>query len=131
MIRIKAHERVGDTVKEIEVSFEGEGFTTDHLAVLLDRLGYPSPMVDEYQQISVKIETGDNFVADNESWIPHTGGKCPVKRGTLVDVKYRDGEVILQLPANTLVSEYNRDASSCFWEDESCDCDIIAYRVCK
>lgn len=128
MIRIKAHERVGDTVKEVEVSFDEESFTPYRLADILDRLGYPSPTVNECQQPAVKIEI---VKSDDGGWIPHLGGDCPVERGTRVDVKYRDGVVIPSLSALELSSSSVRDASICFWEDEGGPNDIIAYRVCK
>ena len=63
-------------------------------------------------------------------WIKWAGGECPVSKGTLVDVKYRDGERLLLLPANELADGW-RDASSCFWRYDNAPNDIVAYRISK
>lgn len=64
----------------------------------------------------------------HNDWIEWTGGDCPVAKGTLVDVKYRDGHVERRLPANELHPS-TRDASVAFWKNDGVDSDIVAYRL--
>ncbi|ATS93284.1 hypothetical protein FDJ09_gp60 [Escherichia phage VB_EcoS-Golestan] len=60
-------------------------------------------------------------------WIEWSGGACPVPRGTLVDVIYRDGETLCGLPADEL-NDTERDASVCFWRHNGMSNDIVRYR---
>lgn len=62
-------------------------------------------------------------------WTPWNGGECPVEKGTLIDVRYRDGKERNNLRA--LALEIGRDASVCYWENDGMAEDIIAYRVTK
>ena len=60
---------------------------------------------------------------ENNKWVRHRGGKCPVEAGVLVDVKLRDGEVI------------ERGFTSWFtWAYSDCDSkgrQIMKYRLHK
>ena len=56
----------------------------------------------------------------DDGWIPWAGGECPVDPGTCLDVEYRDGEKV-----------YNVPAGDCDWANMESDYDIIAYRVVK
>ncbi|QHJ85823.1 MAG: hypothetical protein [Caudoviricetes sp.] len=56
------------------------------------------------------------------------GGDCPVEKGILVDVVYRDNAVIRRLPAKE-GSAIQRDASITFWDHAGWENDIIAYRL--
>lgn len=60
-------------------------------------------------------------------WIEWSGGACPVPRGTLVDVIYRDGETLYGLHADEL-NDTKRDASVCFWRHDGASNDIVRYR---
>lgn len=73
-------------------------------------------------------------------WIEWDGSKyveldwglfSPVPRGTLVDVKLRDGEIFKRLPAGEIAMGCPVDAAGVFWENEGESSDIIAYRVVK
>jgi hypothetical protein len=68
-------------------------------------------------------------LAAEDGWIPWTGGECPVLDGTLVDVRYRDGQVEQRLRANENINGYVRDAGLSFWLNDSQSNDIIAYRL--
>lgn len=71
-----------------------------------------------------------NPAVDSEGWIQWNGGEMPVEKGTLIDVKYRDGQInehvkagfvdisgtIAHRCAGTFI-HYNRDS------------DIVAYRI--
>lgn len=69
-------------------------------------------------------------------WINWSGGECPgadevpmpVAPGTLVDVRYHDGEERFGLKAGVFESG-TRDASPEFWRYLERQNDIIAYRV--
>lgn len=65
-----------------------------------------------------------------DDWIEWKGGECPVPDGTLVDVRYRDGQEQFGLPANELY-DTPRYAASAFWNHDGLKNDIIAYRVVK
>jgi hypothetical protein len=67
-------------------------------------------------------------VTYQDGWIPWHGGECPVRYGTLVDVRYRDGRTKLSLPALE-DAEDSRDAEARFWEHDEFPSDIIAYRL--
>lgn len=56
---------------------------------------------------------------------------CPVARGTLVEVKYRDGGVAGPFPALENVKEAHRDAGDAFWKEDGLNNDIVAYRLIK
>lgn len=63
------------------------------------------------------------LAAKNDGWIEWGGGECPVEKGTLVDVKHRDGEVYQNKPAIG-------DNNVC-WSHTGFHGDIIAYRLHK
>lgn len=73
------------------------------------------------------IITRDQYEAalavKNEGWIEWGGGECPVEKGTLIDVKHRDGEVYQNKPA---IGDYN-----VCWSHTGFHGDIIAYRLHK
>lgn len=66
---------------------------------------------------------------DADGWIEWSGGACPVPEGTLIDVRYRDGEELLGIPA--LISAQWREASPDFWRNDECNVDIVAYRLAR
>lgn len=65
----------------------------------------------------------------NNTWTKWDGGECPVEEGVLVDVRYRDGQEKLGIPALQPVDGYN--ASHWFWMRDGMCNDIVAYRVAK
>ena len=60
-------------------------------------------------------------------WIEWSGGDCPVPRGELVDVVYRDGKTLYRLPA-AKINYTARDASGSFWRHDGEPNDIVRYR---
>jgi hypothetical protein len=62
-------------------------------------------------------------------WIEWHGGECPVPDGTLVHVRYRDGEESVILRANIHDDENERDAGYAFWRNDGYSNDIVAYRI--
>lgn len=84
--------------------------------------------------IPADLQFGDTIIAQREpiaddGWIEWNGGDCPVQKGTLVDVKYRDGEEVLNLKALEIDNGYVSDASWAFWRHSMSLSDIIAYRL--
>lgn len=61
-----------------------------------------------------------------DGWIKWRGGECPVPKGTLVDVKYRDGGEASCVPAMEFVSG-GRFAVE--WDHSGTNGDIIGYRL--
>lgn len=59
-------------------------------------------------------------------WIEWNGGEYPVEEGTLVDVKYRDGEVATGVPA---LRKSGKPRAARFWGNRGDAYDIIAYRL--
>lgn len=90
---------------------------------------------DDITDDAVRAEMGMNsramdaaLAAKNDGWIEWRGGECPVPEGTLVDVRYRDGQELNALPANDIAAS-SRDASHAFWRADGNQNDIIAYRL--
>lgn len=66
-------------------------------------------------------------VVGRNGWIDWHGGECPVERGTLVDIKDRDGFVHFGVEALD-----NNNADDIFWQRGVCGAssnEIIAYRL--
>ena len=113
-----------------------------------------TPMSRESQQSKIKlpelcknwnktIVTRDEFVKrwnernsrddkkpDADGWITWNGGEMPVEKGTLIDVKYRDGVVNLHVKAGEIPScgSINRRCAICF-KHANYPGDIVAYRI--
>jgi hypothetical protein len=64
-------------------------------------------------------------------WIENTSGQCPVEKGTLIDVKYRDGEVLLNSSALMNTHGFERDTAGYFWQLGSMLSDITFWRPSK
>lgn len=56
---------------------------------------------------------------DDDGWIKHDGGPCPVRGDVKVSVKFRRGES----------ADDSRCAGYWFWGHNNADYDIIAYRI--
>ena len=70
------------------------------------------------------------LAAKNDGWIKWCGGECPVEKGTLVDVKYRCGDVNLHIKAAEPDSAGSIDtAFAVRWSKLGAEYDIIAYRL--
>lgn len=83
---------------------------------------------DDITDDAVRTEMGMNsraldaaLAAKNDGWIEWGGGECPVERGVLVEVKYRNEK-------NYHIKGVNR-AWEWSWEHHGTEGDIIAYRL--
>lgn len=73
------------------------------------------------------------LAAKNEGWIEWGGGECPVPRGTLVDVRYRNGKENYHIGAGIYLDDTgsNPDHNAEDWNNDDSPLDIIAYRLHK
>lgn len=62
-----------------------------------------------------------------DNWIPHEGGICPINKGVLVDVRFRNGEEYFGLEALGIMG--GGEAGSAFWRHDGMTNDIVAYRL--
>lgn len=71
------------------------------------------------------------LAAKNDGWIEWGGGDCPVPRGTLVDVRYRNGEENHHVGAGLSFCDAgsNPDLNAEDWSKDDASLDIIAYRL--
>lgn len=68
----------------------------------------------------VNREQYESALAASEGWIEWGGGECPVEEGTLVDVRFRDGD-----------DGINIEAKNLHWFHKNWSADIISYRLHK
>lgn len=72
--------------------------------------------------------------ADKDGWIRHRGGKCPVDKGVLVDVRFRNGDIlegVHALESNGSAHPYSWSAGIGFWKKDDVSADIMSYRLHK
>lgn len=72
----------------------------------------------------------------HNDWIEWPGGDCPVAKGTLVDVKYRDGQHAYSTTAGTgpydithVAADNGKFAEEWQHSGDKCDWEIVAYRL--
>lgn len=71
------------------------------------------------------------LAAKNDGWIDWGGGECPVEKGTLVDVKWRDGRIDDSIPAKISHDLDSSKRNAISWRHHGNSHDIIAYRLHK
>lgn len=81
------------------------------------------PEQDEFDQIVAET------APDADGWIEWNGGECPVERGTLVDVRFKDGMEMVGTPAGQTPDHLPRNMTA--WACSSAPGAIIAYRLHK
>ena len=110
----------------VSVGWTGDGRSDCHGKYAARKL---KPLASDWDTAIITREQYEAaLAAKNGGWIEWGGGECPLPRGALVDVRYRDGKQLNALSANygTLNP---RDASFVFWRNCGCEKDIIAYRL--
>ena len=72
-----------------------------------------------------------NMVVDSEGWIQWNDGEIPVENGTLIDVKYKNGEINLHISAGTPLIDNGSISGkyACDWWSSESDWSIVAYRL--
>lgn len=90
-------------------------------------------LADDYSETIITREQYEAaLAAKNDGWIEWGGGECPVPRGTLVDVKYRCGDVNYHTKAGEPDSAGSIDtAFAVRWSKLGAEYDITAYRLHK
>lgn len=87
---------------------------------------------DDSRYIITRKQYEAALAAKNDGWIEWGGGECPVPVGTLVDVKYRSGEINQHVKAAVLDNGGSIDtACAVRWSRMDAEYDIIAYRLHK
>lgn len=61
------------------------------------------------------------------SWTQWNGGECPVPKGTMIDVRYRDGYIEENIPTMESPVDDGRTAES--WDHLGSEADIVFYRL--
>ena len=69
------------------------------------------------------------LAAKNDGWIEWGGGECPVEKGTLVDVRWRDGRIDDGIPAKISHDLDSSKRNAISWLHHGNSHDIIAYRL--
>lgn len=69
------------------------------------------------------------LAAKNEGWIDWPGGECPVEKGTLVDVRYRDSQTYPDRIGTPALVDGGYGATYHHWLNDGMRNDIIAYRL--
>ena len=100
------------------------GIILDQLAVDHRKYGEAGVKITRYQYEAA-------LAAKNDGWIEWSGGECPVEEGTLVDVRYRNGEENHHVGAGLSFCDTgsNPDLNAEDWSKDDTSSDIIAYRL--
>ena len=103
-----------------------------------DKLCYCATIKGWHQTILSRAEYFHLYpTPDADGWIEWKGGECPVERGTLVDVKYAEGEENIGVSAMTQgwhedhVEGTNKQRTAANWVDRLPVTGIVAYRLHK
>ena len=88
------------------------------------------PLASDYDTAIITREQYEAaLAAKNDGWIEWGGGKCPVEKGTLVDVRYRDSQAYPdRIGAPALVGG-GSGATYHHWLHDGMMNDIISYRL--
>ena len=62
--------------------------------------------------------------ADEDGWIPWSGGECPIPEGMAFDLRFRDGAKLIAASSTWSATDWG-------WSLDSRPYDIIAYRIVK
>lgn len=62
----------------------------------------------------------------SEDWIKHNDTICPVPKGTLVDIRCRNGDRFDRAAAGIKI-----EVLPFFWWGTGSACDIVEYRICE
>ena len=116
--------KVGDKF-DVVSEHDGVHFNVGDLVILKEDDGSNRPLFQEQNSDLVQyvyLNQVKKITTANDDWITWSGGKCPVPKGTLVDVKHRSGDYYF----NRSACENERVKS---WDHSDHIGDIIAYRL--
>lgn len=107
-------------------------FTIEQVAVNARKHGedetYENMVTREQYEAALEASKEPLTGTGVDGWIDWPGGECPVPRGTLVDVRYRNGSELFGLPADESVRN-SPNAHQAYWDNDDNPRDIIAYRL--
>lgn len=89
-------------------------------------------LASDYETATITREQYEAaLAAKNGGWIEWGGGECPVEKGTLVDVRYRNGEENHHVGAGLSFCDTGSNPDLCAedWSKDDTSSDIIAYRL--
>lgn len=124
------------------ISKFGHTYSLDEITLIASRPAVTQPelytTIDEARMdvIGQNGNDGEHYEApavDDDGWIEWVSqkdGTCPVEDGVLVDVRYRDGTMMLGIPALETIPG-SHDASKSYWDTDHVQLDIVAYRLTK
>ena len=106
-----------------EKQFSLSSIASDHATAIVTR--------EMWQAAKYKLEGKVKAPkANKDGWKRHRGGKCPVEAGTLIDVRYRDGQVNIGVGACD-GSKGSASRSAVYWRHDGDSANIMAYRLHK
>lgn len=91
-------------------------------------------LAEDYHAAIITRDQYEAALAEkNDGWIEWGGGECPVERGTMVDVRYRNGCECHHVGAGLGTDTTGSDPDHCAndWYADGTDWDIISYRLHK
>ena len=116
----------------------GNTFRTDFYDDLEDYDQSDNPSKIPVRSVAELVGLVANDVIDkDEGWVEWNGGKCPVTKGTVIDVKFRGGETTIGISANMYYWEDgyydlhrdDNDRMATHWDIDGSEGDIVAYRL--
>lgn len=113
----------------VSVGWTGDGRSDCHGQYAARKL---EPLASDYTTAIITREQYESALASkNEGWIEWGGGKCPVEKGTLVDVRYRDSQAYQDKIGIPALAYDGYGATYHHWLHDGMMNDIIAYRLHK
>lgn len=97
-----------------------DGFRVDCSDLTTRELGCEEVTREQYEAA---------LAAKNEDWIEWGGGECPVPKGALVDVRYRNSEKFPDTFGTIALAVGGYGATGRHWNHDGYPNDIIAYRL--
>lgn len=85
--------------------------------------------IDWQTAIITREQYESALAAKNDGWIEWGGGECPVEKGTLVDLRYRNSEKFPDTFGTIALAVGGYGATGRHWNHDGYPNDIIAYRL--
>ena len=125
--------KVGDKFKVIEASYINS-YRDGDIVSLMEDDGTSSPFFwneDKTNYHCIHLYKLKKIAPTTYDWIKWNGGKCPMEKGILVDVEYRDGVIQTNTPAGDCDTNPFHSREAIYWDDRGGYEDIVAYRISK
>ena len=122
---IESNDRQGFLVGDI-VSLQKDDKSFSPFFWNEDKTQFYCISLHKLERITSELE---GITSATDEWIKWHGGECPVSKGTLVDVKYRDGVIQMNTPAGDYDTNPSHSREAIYWDNGGGYEDIIAYRL--